>query len=67
MITAAKWRYFTDILISYHSEIVVKATFASLISVFIAASSPERNEATFIFLACSRIDLSCANTVLRMW
>ena len=35
------------------SEIVIKATLANLHSADVAVLSDERNEATFIFLACS--------------
>lgn len=46
-----------------HSDMVVSATFASLISMaLLLSASLFRKEATFIFFACSRMAFSWAAT-----
>ena len=45
-----------------HNEMVIKATLANLHSALVFWASCERNEATFIFLACSRMFFSWAVT-----
>lgn len=45
-----------------HKEMVIKATLASLHSALVLAASADRRDATFIFLACSRICFSWAAT-----
>lgn len=45
-----------------HNEMVIKATLANLHSALVFWASAERNEATFIFLACSRMFFSWAET-----
>lgn len=48
------------------SEMVMSAIFANLHSALWSEFSEDRREATFIFLACSRMLLSWAETALRM-
>lgn len=45
-----------------HNEMVIKATLAKRHSALVFWASAERNEATFIFLACSRMFFSWAET-----
>lgn len=45
-----------------HKEMVTSATLANLPSALFSASSEERRDLTFIFLACSRMAFSWADT-----
>lgn len=48
-----------------HNAMVVNATLANLHSALVFAASDVRNEATFIFLACSRMFFSWADTACK--